>query len=531
MKKIFAAGILVVLTLSLAAVYFQALPITNQPLKQNKTLVIGTINLVRTDNFVKDYYMGIFSACFILDPLARIDASGKVIPYLVNWSTNDSRVWRLNLIANAKWHDGKPVTAEDIAFTIMYLKEKDPNYAVHFQFVNSAVALDNRTVEVTLTKEWTAFIVGLAATRLIPKHVWFNVTDPSAYTGNNRNIGCGPFIYQGFDSASGTMTFIANKDYWKGKPNVDKVILKFYTTTDAMLMALKKGEIATTYAYAKGIDPIYVPSLLGDKNITIMVYPNFGVDNSLWFNCKRYPYNITEFRIAISYALDYGDYLNYIAAGYGEIPTRGWIPNCWDYYVIKPKLSKNSSYAEQLLSSLGFFDRNGDGWRDYPNGTSMIMKIIARSDIAESLRLAELVKRDLEKIGIRVQITPVDVSTFQTLTQRTKDFDAAISRTTFWGMMMYAGAGTLYFDHRNMGWANVDDPEYIAIVDEILRTANQTRVKQLYERIQDLYAERMYVIPLYWGKIIQPYRSDLVEGISYEPMYGILGRDTWYSIK
>lgn len=497
---------------------------------QNRTLTIGTVNVVKTDNYVKDYYMGIFSACFILDPLARVDSSGQIVPYLVNWTTEDSKVWNLTLVVNAKWHDGRPVTAEDVAFTIMYLKEKDPNYATHFQFVQSAIPLDDRTVKVTLSREWTSFPVGLAATRLMPKHVWSNVTDPASYTGSDRNIGCGPFVYGGFDAGSGTMIFIANKDYWRGRPNVDKVVLKIYTSTDAMLMALKKGDIATTFAYAKGIDPIYVPSLLEEKNITMMVLPNFGVDNSLWFNCMRYPYNLTEFRNAISYALEYGDYVNYIAAGYAKVPTKGWIPDCWSYYVPKPKLTKNESSATLILSSIGFVDRDGDGWRDYPNGTAFVMKILTRSDIAESLKLAELIKRDLEKIGIKTQIVPADVSTFQTITQNTKDFDSAISRTTFWGMIMYAGAGTLYFDNRNMGWANVNDPEYQAAVDEILKTANQTHVKELYAKLQDLYAEKMYAIPLYWGKIIQPYRSDLVDGLVYDTMYGVLGKDTWFSV-
>uniref|UniRef100_A0A7C3IX91 ABC transporter substrate-binding protein n=1 Tax=Candidatus Methanomethylicus mesodigestus TaxID=1867258 RepID=A0A7C3IX91_9CREN len=495
-----------------------------------KVLTIGTTNIVKTDNFVKDYYMGIFAACFILDPLAAVDEGGNIVPNLINWSTTDSKDWTLTLIRNATWHDGKPVTAEDVAFTITYLKAKDPNYATHFQFVVSVQPVNNKTVVVNLSKEWTSFTTGLAATRLMPKHVWANVTDPATYSGNDRNVGSGPFTYGSFDSASGTMTFNANKNYWRGIPVVDKVILKFYTSTDAMLMALKKKDIAATYAYASGIDPVYVPPLLEEKNVSFMILPNFGVDNSLWFNCMRYPYNMREFREALSYGLDYNSYVSFIAAGYAKVPTKGWIPDSWDYYVQKPLLAKNSSRAASMLDSLGFVDGDSDGWRDLPNGTALTMKMLARSDIALSMRLAELVKRDLESLKIRTQIIPADVSTFQTITQNTKDFDSAISRTTFWGMIMYAGAGTLYFDNRNMGWANVNDPQYLAVVDEILRNANQTHTTELYVTLQDLYATNMYAIPLYWGKIIQPYRSDMVDGLVYNTMYGILGKDTWFSV-
>lgn len=498
------ALIAIFVALGIATVVFLSLSTKEAPIKE-KVLTIGTTNIVKTDNLIKDYYMGIFAAIFTHDPLAIVDQSGNIVPHLVNWSTKDSKEWKLSLIRSATWHDGKPVTADDMAFTITYLKEKSPAYAIHLQLVRSVELKDDRTVLVKLDKEWASFPVVLAAIRLIPKHVWSKVDDPMTYSGEDRHIGCGPFKYGGFDPASRTMFFIANKNYWRGPPNVDKVVLKFYTSTDAMLMALKRGDIAVIYAYAAGVDPAYVPSLLGEKGISFIIQPNFGVDNSLWFNCKRYPYNMSAFRKAISYALDYESYVALIASGYAKVPTTGWIPDCWYYYVKKPSLAKNVSLAKSMLDSLGFIDRDSDGWRDYPDGAPFTMKILVRSDIALSIRLAELIKRDLEAVNIRTQLVPVDLSTFRTIIERTKDFDTAISRTTFWGMITYAGAGTLYFDSRSVGWANVDDPAFHALVDEILRTSDQTRIRKLYETLQDLYADNMYAIPLYWGKIIQPY--------------------------
>jgi len=530
--KVALLAILVVL--GIAAVAFLLLstkaPTEEKAPVKEKVLIIGTTNIVKTDNLLKDYYMGIFAAIFTHDTLAIVDQGGNIVPSLVNWSSKDAKEWKLTLIRNATWHDGKPVTAEDVAFTITYLKGKVPGYAIHLRLVRSVELVDDRTVLVKLDKEWASFPVVLAAIRLLPKHVWLKVDDPMTYSGEDRHIGCGPFKYGGFDPASGTMFFIANKNYWRGPPNVDKVVLKFYASTDAMLMALKRGDIAVTYTYAAGIDPAYVPSLLGEKGISFIVQPNFAVDNSLWFNYKRYPYNMSAFRKAISYALDYESYVTLIAAGYAKVPSAGWIPDSWYYYVKKPFLVKNVTLAKSMLDSLGFIDRDSDGWRDYPNGTPFTMKILVRSDIPLTIRLAELIKRDLEAVNIRTQLVPVDLSTFQTILEQTKDYDVAISRTTFWGMLTYAGAGTLYFDSRGVGWANVDDPSFHALVDEILRTSDPKRIRKLYETLQDFYADNMYAIPLYWGMIIQPYRSDMVDGFVYNPMLGILGRDTWYSV-
>jgi len=530
-KLILVVTIFAIAGVSLAIFQEQQKPREATEIKQKTVLKIGTTNVVKVDNIIKDYYFSIFAAVLTHESLATIDERGNIVPHLVSWYTNDSRNWTLKLIANSTWHDGKPLTVEDIEFTIEYLKEKDPSYAVHFGFIESVDVIDSSTLLVRLNREWSMFPTVLLVPRLIPKHVWSKVDDPSTYSGPDRNIGSGPFIFESFDPASGKIRYIANKNYWKGSPSVDEVEITCFKTTDAMLMALKRGDIDITYAYAAGIDPMYVPALLKEKNISFIIMPNFGVDNSLWFNFQRYPYNITEFRIAISYALDYESYVNLITAGYGRVPTRGWIPDTWWYYSEKPKLARNISLATSILESIGFSDKDGDGWRDYPDGKPFKMGLLVRSDIPVNLRLAELVKRDLEDVKIRVEILPVDLSTFKTLVERTKDYDTLISRTTFWGMLTHAGAGTLYFDSRNMGWANVNDADYHKIVDEILRTHDQSQLKELYGKLQDLYAEKMYAIPLYWGEIIQPYRSDMIEGLIYDPMHGILNKKTLLSVK
>jgi len=121
MKKSTLTGIIFVAILALVSITLSTnighfspsnLPLNNT-IGNEKVLTIGTTNIVKTDNFIKDYYMGIFAACFTLDPLAAVDQGGNIIPYLVNWSTTYSKNWELILIRNATWHDGMPVTAED----------------------------------------------------------------------------------------------------------------------------------------------------------------------------------------------------------------------------------------------------------------------------------------------------------------------------------------------------------------------------------------------------------------------------------
>ena len=496
------------------------------------TLRIGTTMPIRTDNMFADYYFGIVTS-LSHDRLMRLDAKGRVIPELAeNWEVKEEgKVWILHLVKNATWHDGKPLTAEDVAFSINYLLEKVPIYKFHLRLVERAEVVDDYTVKISLKEPWARFTVNLLVVRVIPKHVWEKVDEPLKYHGEDVNIGSGPYVYKSFDEATGTIVFEANQNYRLGKPKVDKVTFKLYKSTEAMIMALKRGDIDTVYHYARGVEPLYVPVLIEDPNIDFMIKPNLGVDNNLWFNTKLYPYNLTEFRQAVSYALNYRDYVNSIMAGYAEVPNAGFVPKGWSYFKETRKLETNLEKACAMLDAVGLRDLNGDGWRDFSNGTTLTIPILVRTDLPEAGRLAELVKRDLESVGLKVDLIPVDPPTFRQRIDINKDFHAFISRTTMWGMMMWAGYGTGYVDARNIGWSLVDDKEFQTIVDEMLKTTSEEEYRNLAHKLQDLYAEKLYLIPLYWGKIIQPYRSDRISGLHYDPMYGILTKETFYAIE
>lgn len=504
----------------------------SKPTSAPKVLRIGTTMPIKTDNIFADYYFGIVEDVFN-DRLFAIGERGEIVPELVeSWRVEeDGKIWILRIVKNATWHDGKKLTAEDVSFSINYLKAKVPAFGAHLALVKKAETLDDYTVKITLEKPWTAFLANLIVVRVIPKHVWEKVENPLEYYGSDRNIGSGPFVFKGFDSSSGTITFEANPNYREGKPKVDLLIFRLYKNTEAELMALKKGDIDTTYFYARGLDPIYVPALLADPNVRFLLEPNFGVDNALWFNNKLYPYSVKEFRVAISYALNYSEYVRAITAGYAENPKAGFVPPGWKYYKETRELVRNLTIATEILDSIGFKDYDGDGWRDLPNGTAFTMKIMMRSDLPEATRVAELIKRDLEEVGIRVKLVPLDVMSFRTVVDRERSHEVVISRTTMWGMMMWAGYGSGYVDSRNIGWANVEDAEFHRIVDEMLKETDENKIRGLAHKLQEMYAENLYMIPLYWGKIIQPYRVDRVDGLVYTPMMGILNHRTWFSVE
>ena len=106
------------------------------------------------------------------------------------------------------------------------------------------------------------------------------------------------------------------------------------------------------------------------------------------FNNHVYPYNITEFRHAIGYAINYEEIVEMITAGYGKVPNAGFVPEGWKYFKETKKMEYDQSKAGEILDRLKFVDTDGDGIRETPDGKDLEIEIIVRSDIAQNLRLA-----------------------------------------------------------------------------------------------------------------------------------------------
>ncbi|RLI77225.1 hypothetical protein DRP07_12375 [Archaeoglobales archaeon] len=497
---------------------------------KEKTLKIGTTMTIKTDNIFSDYYFSILAKDLTHRGLIAMDSNGGFIPDLAyKWETKDGKTWTFYLVKNATWHDGKPVTAEDIKFTIEYLTEKVPIYKRHWSMIEKVSCPDEHTVVIELEEPTATLLVDLLVMRTLPKHIWEKVEDPLKYDGDDKNIGCGQFMFERFDPAAGTIVYRANPDYFGKKANLDKIVVKIYKNTDTMVMALRKGEVDTIYFYARGLDFIYVPQLLQEGNIKFIFAPNLGVGCVLWFNNHVYPYNITEFRHAIGYAINYEKIVEMITAGYGKVPNAGFVPEGWKYFKETKKMEYDQSKAGEILDGLKFIDVDGDGIRETPDGKDLEIEIIVRSDIAQNLRLAELIKGDLENVGLKVKLKPVDLNTFRAIV-REKSHEVLISRTTAWGMMMWGGYGSGYIDARNIGWANVTDPEFYKIVDKLLISTDENEVKKFAYKIQDYYAEKLPVIPLYWDVHIQPY-NEKIQGFVFNPIYGILNDESLHNVK
>ena len=160
-----------------------------------------------------------------------------------SWETSDDGLtWTFHLNKDAKWHDGKPVTSEDVAYTFQrILDEEQGLYIDYVKQIESIETPDEHTVVFT-TKEPSVQMLSMYV-YILPKHIWEDVpADETKSFKNEPAIGSGPF--QAVEWKKGQFARLkANPDYFRGAPKIDEIIFQFYDNDDTMVQALKNGEV------------------------------------------------------------------------------------------------------------------------------------------------------------------------------------------------------------------------------------------------------------------------------------------------
>lgn len=352
---------------------------------------------------------------YIFDTLLWEDSTGEPIPWLADdWEeSEDGMEWRFTLNEEARWHDGQPVTADDVVFSAEYMTEGAGADAAGFassglSIVEEVVADGPGEVVFRLSRPSAAFEEEVAMSFLIvPEHIWADVDDPAKLRGPEATMGSGPYHLESVDEASGSLLFTANEDFYLGAPVVKR--LEFVPAEDELL-ALQRGELDAAETALE--EP--VPEELLDA---LEANPQIGREDAegswnrmLFFNLDRgFPFDDVRFRHAVAYAIDRQDLVERIMFGRGEVGSPGGLaPN--NPYLAEdlPTYEHDPERANELLDELGMVDTDGDGFRELPDGTPF------RPQLLDSTRFSantpEVIREYLRDVGIDIEINILDQS-------------------------------------------------------------------------------------------------------------------------
>ncbi len=493
---------------------------SSSPAPQGKTILkVGW--LAEPDNL--NPFIGTVSSAFTVwymnyDPLVGFNYAdltpSKTLGLATDWASSDGgKTWTFHLRKNAKWQDGQPVTANDVAFTYNYIIDNDMgNFTSYTVGVKHVTAVDAYTVRFDCSQPKATVITGYIP--ILPEHIWSKIS-PKAAANSWPNkppiIGSGPF--QCVESKKGEIVrMVANKSYWGGAPKVDEVDFLAYTNGDTMAQELKAG----TLDACGGLLPAQVRSMQSVPGLTVKPIVVNGFDE-LGFNCYTGPslgnpvLRDYRFRQALNYAVDKAKICQIVYGGYG---TPGVTPITTNYYhnpdwawTPPAPYTYDPTKAKEMLDAAGYKDTNGDGIRDY-KGKPIALRLWARSESATSQSSGKLLAGWFRQIGLKITLSTVDNGTLMDKQYNTvkgvftPDYDLFL-----WGWYSDIDPGIImsYFTKAQINswsdcaWSNA---QYDQLYKQQAAAVDQTQRKQQLDQMQEIwYRESPYIILAYSNDI------------------------------
>ena len=439
----------------------------------------------------------------------------KPLPRLATrWETKDHKTWRFYLVKGATFHDGTPVTAQDVAFTLEYLPGADPAWEYPDTDTESITVIDNYTVEFTLAAKHGGAYPPAYWTPVFPKHIWEPHKDDMISFKNEKAIGSGPFRLKEF-KASEFIWFEANKDYWGGKPLVDEVVFKSYGSQDALNLAVRKAQV-DMIGY-NGASPLAIDDFKKDKNIEVIVSPGIGL---IWltFNLhKDTPIRDVTVRKAIMHGIDRNRIVKMVYLGYAQTADSFLYPELPDHHPNLPKYAYDREKAKKMLSDAGYVDKDGDGFRNDPgSGKNLVFEFMVPSDWPDEVKVVKMVKEQLKDVGIDIAMKVVDLDTYyEFIYAPTEDkFDISLGEEEpgphgdwIWEFCRsYEGGGE--------GWnqSYYNNLTFDEFLDKMTAEADLQKRREHLFKMQEIMAEDLPYGMLMRPDHICPVRTDKLEG-------------------
>jgi peptide/nickel transport system substrate-binding protein len=446
-------------------------------------------------------------------------------------SSEDGLTWTITTREGVTWHDGEPFTANDVAFTFNTIVDNEVGaFISYFPNVESITATDDNTLvwratKPTIAPELPPWVY------ILPQHIWEPVGDYEAMTEFPNfpdPIGTGPFQLTEFVRGE-HWSFTANEDYWAGAPVIDEIIVRKYNNEEAMVSALKQGEVDFVSALSVGL----FNSLEGEEGITTHIGPAVGFDQ-LSFNmcdpattstqyCERHPgtghpaLRDPVVRQAISKVIDREALVERVLGGYGS-PGSTIVPPYSSQWHLDPTTDTQSfdpAGAAQLLEDNGYVDSDGDGVRETPDGEPLRFRFFLRSESDENQKSGEFIASWLEDLGIQTDIT---VGSTDELTDiwYEHDFDLYIWG---WGPDPDPDFIVSTFASFQCGvWSDTcySNPEYDALYEQQQVGTKLADRQATIDQMQQIIYDDVPEVVLYYNNDLAAYRSDRWDPASFQ---------------
>ncbi|MGZ5383872.1 MAG: ABC transporter substrate-binding protein, partial [Acidimicrobiia bacterium] len=471
----------------------------------------------------------------VFDTPIGIDLEGNYIPELAtDWTVSeDGLTWTLTLRDDALFHDGTPVTSDDVKYSIEIFRDYEDwggflgSYAYYF---TSVEAPDPTTVMLTTDEPLGAFEAQMVFMYIVPKHIWEQNEDPVAFT-NDEMIGSGSFKLA--EERQGEFVRLAaNADYWGGAPLIDEAVFQTFENADARVQALINGDVDMITEYPNTA----IATLTAAPNVKVVQGAPLAPElRDIFFNvvepdncpedavCSGHPaLRDVQVRRALAHGVDKQQMIDIGLLGLGD-PGLGLVPTGLPQFFANDLVAQDYAFniteGNNLLDAAGYADTDGNGIRECPAGDEcgptgdLTLRLNFPTDIDEAPRLAELLKGWWGELGVAVEITGLDSDTLTSVCCPTFDYDVII-----WGWGSDPDPGfllsVLTCDEVSTGTSETGycNARYDELFYEQGVTTDPAARRDIIIEMQQITLEDVpYIIP-YYQQATEAYRTDRFTG-------------------
>lgn len=464
---------------------------------------------------------------FVYDQLVQIDEEIEIQPSLAtDWDiSDDGLTYTINIVEDVYFHDGEPLTAEDVAFTynIFIDEEYTGPRASAFVNVESVEALDDTTVEFQLSDIDARLLANLGY-GILPEHILGDVpaTELEEHEQARNPIGSGPFVFEEWEDGQ-YIQLAANEDYWDGRPIIDRITMSVVGDQNAAMAQLEAGDIDITTIPATD----FSTAEAWDEEGLIDLQSTLGFQyNYMGFNTDRDMFGDKETRQAITHAIDREAIIGQVGQGQGEVAHGPVSPLSWAYTDDMPRFEYDVDRARELLEEAGW-EEGSDGTLERDGERfEFTLATNAGNQIREDI--AVIIQSMLNEVGIDVTPEYVEWGAFLDQIQPPNwDFDAVILG---WGLATDPDPTALWHSREyEQGQNNVNyrNDEVDELIDQNVSIVDPEERAEVLQEIFAMIAEDQPYTFLYYPNDLKAIPTNL-EGFVHHPRINFYRAHEWY---
>ena len=445
---------------------------------EEQTLTISG-NIKIDSQSTKDYVNFFFTPLddLILSPLAVYDPYADTYSLILAsdvLSYEGGRVWEVKLLKGVRFHDGMSLTAKDVAFSIG--KRRLTNTKLNL--IRQVDVIDTATLRLTFDTPLKEIFEILNIIYVYPSHLLEKVTLwRKEFLGNP--VGSGPYVFKGW--LKNGMEFVANKEYFGGKPNIGRIVYLSEDNEGRRLRSLLQGEADIMMP----VSPKVARFLEKDSKFYVNKLP-LPYYTALFLNVRSELFSDRRLRQAVNMAVNREDLIEKGVDGAG-LPayspfTEEMLPRG---YAVRP-IKYDPKGALQMLESSGWRDTDKDGILD-KRGRRLKLKLLYLNASAEYKKVADVLAGQLYEIGMEVEMEGISYKESDNLT-RSFTYDGLLSaRNSFYPEAVWQSAGSFVGSTDNYsGYGNV---EADALFESLKGSVESGEVKEIYAMIDRIIRE------------------------------------------